>query len=54
VFPSLTDTFGLVLLEAMACGVPVAAYPVTRPISVVKHRKTGGLDHDLWQAVSAR
>jgi glycosyltransferase involved in cell wall biosynthesis len=51
VFPSLTDTFGLVLLEAMACGVPVAAYPVTGPIDVVQNGKTGVLDHDLKQAV---
>jgi glycosyltransferase involved in cell wall biosynthesis len=51
VFPSLTDTFGLVLLEAMACGVPVAAYPVTGPIDVVQQGKTGVLDHDLRQAV---
>jgi glycosyltransferase involved in cell wall biosynthesis len=51
VFPSLTDTFGLVLLEAMACGVPVAAYPVTGPIDVVENGKTGVLDHDLRQAV---
>lgn len=51
VFPSLTDTFGLVLLEAMACGVPVAAYPVTGPIDVVQNGKTGLLDNDLRQAV---
>lgn len=51
VFPSLTDTFGLVLLEAMACGVPVAAYPVTGPIDVVQNGKTGVLHHDLRQAV---
>lgn len=51
VFPSLTDTFGLVLLEAMACGVPVAAYPVTGPIDVVQNGKTGILDDDLRQAV---
>ncbi|MCP9456620.1 MAG: glycosyltransferase family 1 protein [Nitrospira sp.] len=51
VFPSLTDTFGLVLLEAMACGVPVAAYPVTGPIDVVRQGKTGVLDHDLRRAV---
>jgi glycosyltransferase involved in cell wall biosynthesis len=51
VFPSLTDTFGLVLLEAMACGVPVAAYPVTGPIDVVENGKTGVLDPDLRQAV---
>jgi len=52
VFPSLTDTFGLVNLEAMACGVPVAAYPVTGPIDVIEDGKTGALDRDL--AVAAR
>jgi glycosyltransferase involved in cell wall biosynthesis len=50
VFPSRTDTFGLVNLEAMACGVPVAAYPVTGPIDVVKDGVTGALDTDLAAA----
>jgi glycosyltransferase involved in cell wall biosynthesis len=50
VFPSRTDTFGLVNLEAMACGVPVAAYPVTGPIDVVTDGVTGALDEDLRQA----
>ena len=50
VFPSRTDTFGVVLLEAMACGVPVAAYPVTGPIDVVKAGETGILSEDLKQA----
>jgi glycosyltransferase involved in cell wall biosynthesis len=50
VFPSLTDTFGLVNLEAMACGVPVAAYPVTGPIDVVQDGVTGALDKDLAAA----
>jgi glycosyltransferase involved in cell wall biosynthesis len=50
VFPSLTDTFGLVNLEAMACGVPVAAYPVTGPIDVIEDGVTGALDADLAQA----
>jgi 1,2-diacylglycerol 3-alpha-glucosyltransferase/glucuronosyltransferase len=50
VFPSLTDTFGLVNLEAMACGVPVAAYPVTGPIDVVEDGVTGALDQDLERA----
>lgn len=50
VFPSLTDTFGLVNLEAMACGVPVAAYPVTGPIDVVEDGVTGALDADLGKA----
>lgn len=50
VFPSLTDTFGVVLLEAMACGVPVAAFPVTGPQSVVDDGYNGCLDHDLRRA----
>ena len=53
VFPSRTDTFGLVLLEAMACGVPVAAFPVTGPIDVVRNGLTGVLDDDLREAVLA-
>jgi glycosyltransferase involved in cell wall biosynthesis len=53
VFPSRTDTFGLVLLEAMACGVPVAAYPVTGPIDVVTPGVTGVLNEDLRAAVLA-
>jgi hypothetical protein len=44
VFPSKTDTFGLVLLEAMACGVPVAAYPVEGPIDVVVNGVSGVLN----------
>jgi glycosyltransferase involved in cell wall biosynthesis len=51
VFPSLTDTFGLVLLEAMACGVPVAAFPVTGPIDVVVQGKTGVLHENLRHAI---
>ena len=50
VFPSLTDTFGLVLLEAMACGVPVAAFPVTGPVDVVQQGVTGYCDEDLKKA----
>ena len=50
VFPSLTDTFGLVLLEAMACGVPVAAFPVPGPADVVTDPRAGVLDNDLAAA----
>jgi glycosyltransferase involved in cell wall biosynthesis len=50
VFPSRTDTFGVVMLEAMACGVPVAAYPVTGPVDVVRHGITGCLSTDLKTA----
>lgn len=53
VFPSRTDTFGLVLLEALACGVPVAAYPVTGPIDVIENGTTGVLDEDLRAAALA-
>ena len=51
VFPSRTDTFGLVLLEAMASGVPVAAYPVPGPLDVVNQSGAGVLDDDLGKAV---
>jgi glycosyltransferase involved in cell wall biosynthesis len=50
VFPSLTDTFGIVILEALASGVPVAAYPVTGPLDVLKGTKAGALDKDLGKA----
>ena len=50
VFPSRTDTFGIVMLEAMACGVPVAAYPVTGPLDLVREGVTGALDEDLGAA----
>ena len=50
VFPSKTDTFGLVLLEAMACGLPVAAYPVTGPIDVLGNSSAGAMHEDLRMA----
>ena len=50
VFPSRTDTFGLVLLEALASGVPVAAFPVEGPIDVVTDPAVGMLDEDLRAA----
>lgn len=53
VFPSRTDTFGLVLIEAMACGTPVAAYPVTGPIDVVREPTVGVLSEDLRAAALA-
>ena len=52
VFPSRTDTFGLVMIEAIACGTPVAAYPVTGPVDVLAP-DTGAMDDDLAVAVAA-
>jgi glycosyltransferase involved in cell wall biosynthesis len=53
VFPSRTDTFGLVLLEAMASGTPVAAYPVPGPMDIVRRGESGVLDDDLHAAALA-
>lgn len=53
VFPSRTDTFGLVLLEALASGLPVAAYPVPGPLDVVGDSGAGVLDEDLRNAALA-
>ncbi len=53
VFPSLTDTFGIVLLEALASGLPVAAYPVTGPMDVIGGSGCGVLDQDLGRAALA-
>ncbi|MEO1102978.1 MAG: glycosyltransferase family 1 protein [Pseudomonadota bacterium] len=50
VFPSLTDTWGLVQMEALACGVPVAAFPTMGPIDVIGDSGTGVLDWDLRKA----
>ena len=52
VFPSKWETFGLVMIEAMACGTPVAAYPVQGPQDVVDHGITGYLRADLRQAIT--
>ena len=51
VFPSHTDTFGLVMLEALACGVPVAAFPVPGPNDVILSDKVGCLNEDLKHAI---
>jgi glycosyltransferase involved in cell wall biosynthesis len=53
VFPSKTDTFGLVLLEAMACGLPVAAYPVTGPVDVLGDSAAGVMHENLREACLA-
>jgi glycosyltransferase involved in cell wall biosynthesis len=51
VFPSKTDTFGLVMIEALACGTPVAAFPVPGPLDVLQEG-VGCMDEDLDQAIS--
>lgn len=61
VFPSRTDTFGLVNIEAMACGLPVAAFPVPGPLDILgpkgcgihgSRKRIGALDEDLGQAIA--
>ena len=61
VFPSFTDTFGLVNIEALACGLPVAAYPVRGPIDIIGRsgcgvhggeQPIGALDDDLGRAIA--
>lgn len=51
VFPSRTDTFGIVLIEALASGLPVAAYPVTGPIDIIHEARLGALNTDLGRSV---
>lgn len=51
VFPSYTDTFGLVMLEALACGTPVAAFPTAGPADVLTDSKVASLDQDLTRAI---
>ncbi|MHA6493856.1 glycosyltransferase family 4 protein [Pseudomonas borbori] len=53
VFPSRTDTYGLVMLEALACGTPVAAFPVAGPLDVLEPGVTGVMDDDLRVACLA-
>ena len=53
VFPSKTDTFGLVILEALASGVPVAAYPAPGPVDILTRPGAGALDPDLGKAVAS-
>ena len=52
VFPSKTDTFGLVMIEALACGTPVAAYPVQGPVDILTPQ-TGAMANDLDDAIAA-
>ncbi|MDJ0643406.1 MAG: glycosyltransferase family 1 protein [Erythrobacter sp.] len=52
VFPSKTDTFGLVMIEALACGTPVAAYPVSGPLDILKSN-VGAMSEDIARAIDA-
>jgi len=52
VFPSKADTFGVVNIEALACGTPVAAYPVTGPKDIIENDVTGYMSEDLTEAVN--
>jgi glycosyltransferase involved in cell wall biosynthesis len=52
VFPSRTDTFGIVLIEAMASGLPIAAFPVTGPVDIVTRSELGCLNADLSTAIT--
>ncbi|NBO36429.1 glycosyltransferase family 1 protein [bacterium] len=51
VMPSIWETFGIVMIEAMACGTPVAAYPIQGPLDVVEQGVTGFLHEDLNEAI---
>jgi glycosyltransferase involved in cell wall biosynthesis len=52
VFPSVTDTFGLVMIESMSTGTPVAAFPAQGPVDVIEQGVTGWIDPDLETAIA--